>query len=54
MERVSKRRAIALLLIFATVLSLYSFRLFNLQIIETDGNTLCRLGVFRIDIDTIV
>ena len=39
MERVSKVRAIALLLIFVTVLSLYSFRLFNLQIIETDGNT---------------
>ncbi len=39
MERVSKVRAIALLLIFATILSLYSFRLFNLQIIETDGNT---------------
>ena len=39
MERITKVRAIALLLIFATVLSLYSFRLFNLQIIETDGNT---------------
>ena len=39
MERISKVRAIALLLIFATILSLYSFRLFNLQIIETDGKT---------------
>ena len=39
MERISKVRAIALLLVFATILSLYSFRLFNLQIIETDGNT---------------
>ena len=39
MERISKVRAIALLLVFATVLSLYSIRLFNLQIIETDGNT---------------
>jgi len=39
MERISKVRAVALLLIFATILSLYSFRLFNLQIIETDGNT---------------
>ena len=39
MERISKVRAIALLLIFATILSLYSARLFNLQIIETDGNT---------------
>ena len=39
MERLSKVRAIALMLIFATVLSLYSIRLFNLQIIETDGKT---------------
>ena len=39
MERISKARAIALLLIFATILTLYSSRLFNLQIIETDGNT---------------
>ena len=39
MERLSKVRAIALMLIFATVLTLYSIRLFNLQIIETDGKT---------------
>ena len=39
MERISKVRAIALLLIFATILSLYSIRLFRLQIIDTDGNT---------------
>ena len=39
MERVTKARAIALLLIFALILSLYSFRLFRLQIIDTDGNT---------------
>ena len=39
MERISKNRAIALVLIFALVLSLYSYRLFDLQIIETDGNT---------------
>ena len=39
MERISKARAIALLLIFATILTLYSSRLFNLQIIETDGKT---------------
>ena len=39
MERISKVRAIALLLIFATILSLYSIRLFNLQIVETDGKT---------------
>ena len=39
MERITKVRAIALLLIIATILSLYSFRLFRLQIIETDGKT---------------
>ena len=39
MERISKVRAIALLLVFATILSLYSIRLFDLQIIETDGKT---------------
>lgn len=39
MERISKVRAIALLLIFAAILSLYSIRLFNLQIVETDGKT---------------
>ena len=39
MERITKVRAIALLLIIATILSLYSFRLFRLQIIDTDGNT---------------
>ena len=39
MERLTRARAIALLLIFVTILTLYSARLFNLQIIETDGNT---------------
>ena len=39
MERISKVRAIALLLSFAAILSLYSIRLFNLQIVETDGKT---------------
>ena len=39
MERISKVRAIALLLILAAILSLYSIRLFNLQIVETDGKT---------------
>ena len=39
MERISKVRAIALLLIFAAILSLYSIRLFNLQIVETDGKS---------------
>ena len=39
MERITKARAIALVLIIATILTLYSARLFNLQIIETDGNT---------------
>ena len=39
MERLSKSRAIALLLFFCGILSLFSWRLFRLQIIETDGNT---------------
>ena len=39
MERLSKIRAIALLMIIVTILTLYSIRLFRLQIIETDGNT---------------
>ena len=39
MERISRRRAIALLLIFSLVLSLFAIRLFDLQIIETKGNT---------------
>ena len=39
MERLTRARAIALLLIFVTILTLYSARLFNLQIIETDSNT---------------
>ena len=39
MERLTKRRAITLLLIIATILSLYSYRLFRMQIVETDGNT---------------
>ena len=39
MERLSKIRAIALLMIIVSILTLYSIRLFRLQIIETDGNT---------------
>ena len=39
MERVSRRRAVALLLLFSLVLVLYAAKLFDLQIIETDGNT---------------
>jgi len=39
MERISRVRAIALLLIFSMVLTLYAGKLFSLQIIETDGNT---------------
>ena len=39
MERVSRFRAIVLLSLFALVLVLYAFKLFDLQIIETDGNT---------------
>ena len=38
MERISRVRAIALLLVFALVMTLYSGKLFSLQIIETDGN----------------
>ena len=39
MERISRFRAIVLLVIIGTILSLYSLRLFKLQIIETNGNT---------------
>ena len=39
MERITRVRAITLLLIFAMIVSFFSFRLFRLQIIETDGNT---------------
>ncbi len=39
MERVSRFRAILLLVLFAFILVLFSGRLFVLQIIETDGNT---------------
>ena len=37
MERISRFRAVMLLLIFLGILTLYSFKLFDLQIIETDG-----------------
>ena len=39
MERISKVRAWVLLGLFAMVLTLFSWRLFQLQIIETNGNT---------------
>ena len=39
MERLSRFRSVLLLLFFALILTAYSFRLFRLQIIETDGNT---------------
>ena len=39
MERISRFRAIVLLIIFTLVLVLFAGRLFVLQIIETDGNT---------------
>ena len=39
MERVSRFRAGMLLALFGLVLILYAFKLFDLQIIETDGNT---------------
>ena len=39
MERISKVRAVLLLLLICAVIGLYSLRLFRLQIIDTDGNT---------------
>lgn len=39
MERISRVRAIALIIIFALIVSFFSVRLFQLQIIETNGNT---------------
>ena len=39
MERVSRFRAGVLLALFGLVLTLYAIKLFDLQIIETDGNT---------------
>ena len=39
MERISRVRAVALLLLFSLVLTMFSSKLFSLQIIETDGNT---------------
>lgn len=39
MERISRFRAVLFLVLFAFVLTLFAFRLFVLQIIETKGNT---------------
>jgi len=39
MERISRFRAVMMLLVVFLILSLYAARLFTLQIIETDGNT---------------
>ncbi|MBQ7800927.1 MAG: hypothetical protein IJ375_01225 [Oscillospiraceae bacterium] len=39
MERISRFRAIVLLVIIGLILGFFSLRLFQLQIIETDGNT---------------
>lgn len=39
MERISRFRAVLLLLMFVAILFFFSVRLFSLQIIETDGNT---------------
>lgn len=39
MERISRVRSVALLLLFSLVLTMFSGKLFSLQIIETDGNT---------------
>ena len=39
MERMTRLRARILLGLFAFIMVLYAMRLFNLQIISTDGNT---------------
>ena len=39
MERISRFRAILLLILFITILALFAVKLFDLQIIETNGNT---------------
>ena len=39
MERISRFRAIILLVLFSLILALFAVKLFDLQIIETDGNT---------------
>ena len=39
MERISRVRAVALLLLFCLVISLFAGKLFSLQIIETKGDT---------------
>ncbi len=39
MERISRFRAMVLLGLFGLLLTLYAWRLFDLQIIQTDGNT---------------
>ena len=39
MERINKFRAGIILLIFALVVSFFSFKLYDLQIIQTDGDT---------------
>ena len=39
MERITRRRAVIMLMIIALILGFYAVRLFRLQIIETKGNT---------------
>ncbi len=39
MERISKRRAVIVLVIFAVILGFFALKLYDLQIIETGGNT---------------
>ena len=39
MERISRFRAILLLILFITILALFAVKLFDLQIIKTNGNT---------------
>ena len=39
MERITRLRAMILLGIFALILAFFAFKLYDLQIIQTDGNT---------------
>ena len=39
MERISRNRAVAVLLLFAAILSLFSFRMYGLQVRDVDPDT---------------
>lgn len=39
MERITRFRAYLLLLVFVLILGIFAFRLYDMQIIETGGNT---------------